>query len=331
MLESIKQVFAQSCPAKAGTVVHWGAGPYFDADLYDFLGAKRFILVEADPDAAEDLREAAAGTNCTVQQILITPTSGSHSLNQYSLSALNGVFALGDLQSVYPRARKRGDIIMSGVTPSELLADVELDPAGAHFLIIDLPGLDPALVGVVAPEILQRFAWILIRGAGATRMAEAESITKTCELLQIAGFKEEVHSGGESLFPVVAFSLDRRALELQSLSTERDDLKAKLDAAAAQHAASAKDIQARFGALATERDALTKQRDDLKAKLDAAVSENDALKKSTHERAVCIAELEAQVADQAERQRQIDEEIAKAEGQLEMLASLFESGVSRSP
>jgi hypothetical protein len=69
------------------------------------------------------------------------------------------------------------------------------------------------------------------------------------------------------------------------------------------------DLESRIQTLATERDNATKER--------------DALKKTATERAMRIAELEAQVADQAERQKQIDEEMAKAEGQLDMLKDLL--------
>jgi hypothetical protein len=47
--------------------------------------------------------------------------------------------------------------------------------------------------------------------------------------------------------------------------------------------------------------------------------ERDALKKTVSDGAMRIAELEAQVADQAERQRKIDEEMIKVEGQLDVL------------
>jgi hypothetical protein len=49
------------------------------------------------------------------------------------------------------------------------------------------------------------------------------------------------------------------------------------------------------------------------------------LKKTASERALRIAELEGQAVDQAERQRQIDAEMAKADGQIELLKELLRS------
>ena len=58
--------------------------------------------------------------------------------------------------------------------------------------------------------------------------------------------------------------------------------------------------------------------------LEAAVKERDALKKTASDRAARIAELEAQVSDQAERQKQIDEQMIRAETQLEMLKEFMQ-------
>jgi predicted nucleic acid-binding Zn-ribbon protein len=58
--------------------------------------------------------------------------------------------------------------------------------------------------------------------------------------------------------------------------------------------------------------------------LEAAVKERDQFKKTAVDRASRIAELEAQVADQAERQKQIDEQMIRAETQLEMLKEFLQ-------
>jgi chromosome segregation ATPase len=94
--------------------------------------------------------------------------------------------------------------------------------------------------------------------------------------------------------------------------TTIDTLRAKLAELEKTHqelVTSAKD-------LASARDNSTKERDQARL-------ERDALKKTASDRALRIAELKAQVADQAERQKQIDEEMAKAEGQLDMLKDLL--------
>jgi hypothetical protein len=84
-----------------------------------------------------------------------------------------------------------------------------------------------------------------------------------------------------------------------------------------------KELESKHSSLVTAFKELESKHSSLVAERDATAKERDALKKTASERAIRIAELEAQVADQAERQRQIDEEMAKADGQLEMLKDLL--------
>ena len=68
----------------------------------------------------------------------------------------------------------------------------------------------------------------------------------------------------------------------------------------------------------------TKLASERQSALEAAAKERDALKKTASDRAGRIAELEAQVSDQAERQKQIDEQMIRAETQLEMLKEFMQ-------
>jgi hypothetical protein len=72
----------------------------------------------------------------------------------------------------------------------------------------------------------------------------------------------------------------------------------------------------RHSSLVAERDATAKERDD-------ALKEQNTLKKTISDSAMRIGKLEAQAVDQAERQKQLDEEMVKAEAQLEMLKELL--------
>jgi hypothetical protein len=90
------------------------------------------------------------------------------------------------------------------------------------------------------------------------------------------------------------------------------------------------ELVARNSSLVTSEQALAaklaeaeKDRQELATARDGTARERDELKKTASERAMRIAELEAQVADLAERQNQIDAEMAKAEGQLDMLKDLL--------
>jgi chromosome segregation ATPase len=118
-----------------------------------------------------------------------------------------------------------------------------------------------------------------------------------------------------------------------SLVAERDDLATRhsslatafkeLESTHSSLVAERDDLATRHSSLATALEELQGQHSSLATERDNAFKERDALKKTISERAMRIAELEAQLADQAERQRQIDAEMAKAEGQLDMLKDLL--------
>jgi hypothetical protein len=62
-----------------------------------------------------------------------------------------------------------------------------------------------------------------------------------------------------------------------------------------------------------------KKRAELVAQIDVHIRDRDQNKKTANDRSARIAELEAQVADQAELQKLIDEQMARADAQLELL------------
>jgi hypothetical protein len=85
-----------------------------------------------------------------------------------------------------------------------------------------------------------------------------------------------------------------------------------------------KELKSEKDSLAVQLDARTKERNSLSSEKDALAKDHEQLKKSTWERAARIAELEAQVADQAERGKLIDEQMLRAEAQLEMLKEFLQ-------
>jgi hypothetical protein len=139
----------------------------------------------------------------------------------------------------------------------------------------------------------------------------------------------------------VSEQLDQACSERDSATRERDELKSKLTAAAAAAAVAASDFETKLASLAeahhAERETTKKENDQLKTtlaelqhkiqQLDQSLSnvskDRSALKKVVSEGSLRIAELETQLADQSNRQQQINEEMAKADGQLQMLKDLL--------
>jgi len=107
------------------------------------------------------------------------------------------------------------------------------------------------------------------------------------------------------------------AFEAERQATARHD--AKVHAELAELSAAFEALQGKHSSLETLHASLVVDRDQARAERDNTTKECEALRKTAAERAILISELESRLAEQADRQRQIDEEMAKAEGQLEML------------
>ncbi len=341
-------------PPEFDTLVHLGAGPVFDAELYAALPARRYLLVEADPDSAADLQRAAPKP-FEVLEKLVAPAPGPHPFRRFSLPALNGLLGLGAWQTIYPRAHEIAQLRLAAVNPAQLLTDLALSSKGKHALVLGLPGLETDLLSALFTDTPLPFDWIFLTGAAPPLMDQAKPMSEALQLVGKHHFQvkaQDDHS--DPLQPVAFLQRDRRALELQSLrqdretrTKERDALRAKLTALESEHselatrhqqlATAFTALENKHSSLVTERDDLAKEkqslankvaeleksRQELSAARDNAAKERDALKKTASDRATRIAELEAQLTDQAERQKQIDEEMAQTEGQLTMLKDLL--------
>ena len=298
------------------TVLHLGAGPDFEESLYGKLPAKNYILVEADPEVAERLRDQAPDANFRVIESLLTGKECQQTFRRFSLSSLNGVFPLGALQALYPRAREVGSISLDSRTLSSLLDKLNLAPGGVNALILDLPGLESDLLESSLKMITKQFDWILVSGAGEPRMEGARPLSDALKLLQGNYFTLLRHDATSNpLTPCAILQRNTLALESESLRKERDALIKAKD----EQAKLASERQSALEAAVKAKDEQAKLASERQSALEAAVKERDALKKTAGDRAARIAELEAQVADQAERQKQIDEQMIRAETQLEML------------
>jgi uncharacterized coiled-coil DUF342 family protein len=144
--------------------------------------------------------------------------------------------------------------------------------------------------------------------------AERDTISTRLTSL-IADHNELAKLSHERQTALEALRKEIEAGKAKAAETEKQcaDLVAQRDALAAEKKA----LDARLSTLDSEKKTLVSEK-------DALAKERDQLKKSAADRAARIAELEAQVADQAERQKLIDEQMVRAETQLEMLKEFLQ-------
>jgi DNA repair exonuclease SbcCD ATPase subunit len=327
------------------TVVHLGAGPYFTSDLYEQLSARQYVLVDADPQACENLRNSAPSDRYAVHTRFLCPESGKRSFHRYNLATLNSPLRPGPLAEIYPRLRDTETLEWEAFAIADFLKEITTSDQAANCLILDLPGQESELVASVTEEILHRFEWILVRGAGQLRMENAKPIEETTTLLTHVGFSccdaDPVH---DSIYPLAAFHLDRNALQIRRLQDACMMLKAhvgELEAAKKETAQSfdqqLADLTGQLDARTQERDSLTSEKTAVHAQLSTLATERDQLKKTAgdHHNALASARqeleaLKAQLAALASERDQLKKTagdhhnaLASARQELEALKSQF--------
>jgi uncharacterized coiled-coil DUF342 family protein len=294
------------------TVVHLGAGPYFTSDLYEQLSARQYVLVDADPQACENLRNSAPSDRYAVHTRFLCPESGKRSFHRYNLATLNSPLRPGPLAEIYPRLRDTETLEWEASAIADFLKEIPTSDQAANCLILDLPGQESELVASVTEEILHRFEWILVRGAGQLRMENAKPIEETTTLLTHVGFSccdaDPVH---DSIYPLAAFHLDKRALQIRRLQDARMTLEAQVGKLEAAKQEAAKAIDARLAELSSQLDTLTSEKTALNTQLASLTSERDQFKKSAgdHHNALTAAkqELETLKAQAAETEKKRSE------------------------
>jgi hypothetical protein len=272
-------------------VVHLGAGPYFISELYEHLSAEKFVLVDADPQAFETLRDSVPCDRYAVHAYFLRRESGKKPFYRYNLPNLNGPLLPGTLSGIYPRLRETETLELIATTPNEFLSEITTTDQSTNCLILDLPGQESELLAAMDEEILHRFEWIFVKGAGQLRMENAKPIDETTKVLAQAGFSPcNLENSEGELYPLAAYHLDKNAVHLLRLQ----EACAKLKAQFAETEKKRADLAGQLDARTKERDSLASEKNAANAQLSTLTTERDQLKKTAgdHHSALTSAKQE---------------------------------------
>jgi hypothetical protein len=263
--------------------VHLGAGPDFKLDLYQLLTARKYVLVEADPEFAEEIQSHKPSENFEIIQGFVASETGRHTLYRYTLRSLTGPYPLGALQSFYPRLKEVRTSMMEAISLHQLLETLKLDNDGNHALFIDLPGQETNLLSKLKPDELTPFKLIMIKGVGEPHMDGAQQLEDALGILTESHWKiirTDYHT--DTLFPCVLLQQDARSSVIRDLRDELElrknendrltgvaaDAQAILESLRAeteQAKAIAADSELKRADLASQFDSLTKERDQARS------------------------------------------------------------------
>lgn len=342
----------QAVPGQAALVVHLGAAPGVWPAVPAAHQPRQLWLVQGDAEWAAELRaEVAGGLPAQVVEAVVAPQAGPAVWHRCNLPGVGGLLPPAALTNVYPRLRVVERLDVQATALADWLAGLPASGAGdgPRVLIIDQPGLEAALLRALTPEALAGFDWLLLRGAreglyeGGERLGDA---LRAARALHMASVREDAQA--DPLWPLLLLRRDAAAAERDALRLERRVLQQALEAAQADAKAAARDrdaardaerrLQAQLGDAqqakaraeheAAERTKQLERSEQARLAADKLATDRAAELKAAKEQLQRLPRLEAELADGAARQHILQEELLKAEGQIELIKELLlrESG-----
>ena len=308
------------------TLIHIGCGAQPDLAAYRLL-ADQVWLVEADADAVAALEPLVQDDGqLHVRHAVVDVSARVVPFYRYSLPWANGLVALDEAtQRLYPSLRcltddevktEAVDALVSaclGQAANASLGSAEESGAGeAHLLILDVGGHNAALLPALEHSgALARFSTVVIIPAHRrdTQIDVPPSLYGPVDTP--AGLNLPDNTQVLARHPLLKALKHAQAhlgaltAEHQQLTATRDTLTKEKSALTAERAGLAKEKQA----LSAEKQTLTTERDTLAHAKAALTAERDKLKQT--------------IAEGQQRQVLLEEELVKANAQIELIKDLL--------
>lgn len=227
-------------------LIHLGVGRCSELDEHLAREPGLLVLVEADPQLAEDLERRLAGRdNAQVINAGVAAESGDRTYYRYNLPAVNGLRQATGLRAVYPGLRLIEERPIQALSIRQLLDSLNLAPDRSNSLIVELAGEEAAILEALeAEDRLHRFCEIELVAGRDALYEDAVPADQVLDWLIERGFKvQEEDATQDPDRPRWRLRRDDRMLELRELRAKVLRLVAERDERATQAASMAKEIE----------------------------------------------------------------------------------------
>jgi FkbM family methyltransferase len=177
-----------------GTVVHVGAHAGEEVDIYRHHGARRIVLVEANPASCDALNDAfGADGDVEVVHAAVTDHDGTDELllhtNARGGTESASLLPMKRLSEIVSTLQTESAVEVPATTLDRLLAEAEIDASEIGLLVLDIQGAElSALRG--SPRTLQAVRAVLTEVALTELYEGVASEDEITKLLVDAGFSK---------------------------------------------------------------------------------------------------------------------------------------------
>ncbi|MDF1615659.1 FkbM family methyltransferase [Desulfurivibrio dismutans] len=303
-------------------IIHLGAGQGHELDNYLSLRPEKIVLVEAEPSAVRALeRRTASLAQVEVLPVAVAATSGKAVLKGFNLPRFNSLRTPSGITELFPGLRLHKDFEVNALTTPDLINKIGPTAEQENWLVIDVPGEEAEVLEALQQAgRLHLFDRIVLHCGKVALYEGGRDAELLLRLLDDNGF--EVVSCEAEMDP------DRPCWVLQKnlLKIENRELRSQLEQlkqAKAEQAKLAAERQAKLNELIKSRDEQSHHVSELKTQLDQATQAKAEQAKLASERQNRIKQLESTLAEFESRQGLLAEEMARAEGQIDLIKDVL--------
>lgn len=321
MKHLLRHLSSTNLPA-CDLLLHLGAGDGADLPELRRIGARRLCLVEANPSQRHGLeRKVDARRGEQVLGLAVTPFAAPVTLKLMNNPRESSILPVAGLVDYFPNLHQSGEIAVDGTTLDALASQLQLDHAGHNILLIELAGIETAVLGATPDPLLQAFAYIGLRvGSVPLYAGGADSASAHARLTDL-GFG--LCQRDPNVIEPHQHLLYQRDTEKVSQRQRYKALQADLSAAVVRAEALERQVD---DLTTTHRERLRLlELDDLAQRdlLAARDQELSALAARLREREAQLDALRDEARGGARRQQQLSVEMVRAEAQIGLIRDLL--------
>jgi len=244
------------------TIVHLGAGLCLDLPHYIASRARRIVLFEPNPELLPELRRQTEGhSHIEIMPVAVAAEAGRRALKLYNYCDLASLRRPTGLLELLPGLQQTGQAIADVMAAHTLPKELGLEADKNHWLIIDTPGEEAAIINAINQHRqLHHFERIIVR-AGAESFYDgalpAEQLTRQLE--QLGYYVEGAQDASDRDWPRYHLRLNPKAIECRRLRSENEGLFEQREALEQQYRV----LSAQINELNTRLDKLTEEKSAL--------------------------------------------------------------------
>lgn len=174
------------------TIVYIGAGRCSEYEEYKASGAKRIVLIEADPESARYLREILTEEeNTEIIERAVTASGEHRALQLYNVRRYSSLREATGLRELYPGLRKIGEVYPETWSPRQMCEEIGIDQSKFNWLIVDAPGEEGSILeNLKEEELLEQFEKVSFSAGVTPHYKENITADKILSELEAAGYEE---------------------------------------------------------------------------------------------------------------------------------------------